>query len=188
MKIAITTKIFRLRRYPTLWKKMGYRPPPPPPKFNCFPLSRLRNSPTNSPPPPPLSRLCQIPKITNPSEMRTIAVFCPRFATISLCQIPKITNLSEMITIAVFCPRFANISLVPDSEGHKPKHNKNNRYGVTQQQNKLLSNSPFHSLVWETRQQIRPPPHAMPLSCFARLRRSQTQAKWEQQLWCYATA
>ena len=45
------------------------------------------------------------------------------------------------------CPRYATNLLVPDSEGNNPKRNENNRCGVTQQQNALLSNDAVLSIM-----------------------------------------
>ena len=50
-------------------------------------------------------------------------------------------------TAEVSASLYATISLMPDSEGHKPKRNENNSCGVTQQQNKLLSDSPVLSFM-----------------------------------------
>ena len=50
-------------------------------------------------------------------------------------------------TAVVSAPRFATISLVSDAEGHKPKRNEKNSYGVTQQHKKLLFNPPVLSII-----------------------------------------
>ena len=106
----------------------------PPPRFATIslvsdseghkPKCYEKNSCGFSPPPAlPLSRSYQTPRVINPSVMRTAVVSAS----------PP--------------PRFATILLVPDSEGHKPKRNKNNSCGVTQQHNKLLSDWPVLSIM-----------------------------------------
>ena len=88
------------RVYPTLWNMNGVSFL----TFNYFwTLSFEKNHQHFLPPAMPLSCSCQTPRVINPSIMRTTAV------------------------VSASC--YATILLMPDSEGHKPKHNENNRCG-----------------------------------------------------------
>ena len=67
-------EISRLRGYPTLWNKSGYRSPPPLFLFFyfTFELSRLRKSPTFCATAMPLSLSCQTPRVIIPSVMKSL--------------------------------------------------------------------------------------------------------------------